>query len=362
MAIDPKTGYNRDVFRKCPPGLPARAGQREGDTRDTFENVPRRGKGPVDKVRVGVIGVGYLGSRHAQLYAKVPGAQLVGLSDIDPSKKPLSRKLRVPFYQDHWALLDKVDAVSIAVPTKEHHRIARDSLQKGIHVLIEKPMTITVEEADELIALAKQKKCLIQVGHVERFNSAFQAALPFVKSPMFIECHRLGPFKRRSLDVGVVLDLMIHDIDIMLSLVESPVERLDGIGINVLTSDEDIANARITFQNGAVANLTASRMTQRSLRKIRIFAEETYISMDTESQKVVRYWKENGKIHGKGIHFKRKEPLFEELASFVDAVRNHQMPVVAGEDAREALRVALEIRDKIRQHVRWPTAEKAATP
>jgi len=308
----------------------------------------------MDKIRVGVVGIGYLGSRHARIFAKLEGVSLVGLCDTDPAKKETARKFRAPFYEDYRSLFGQVDAASIVVPTQDHHRVAKEFLEQGIPLLIEKPMTKSVEEADGLLRIAREKKCLIQVGHVERFNSAFQAALPFVKNPMFIECHRLGPFKKRSLDVGVVLDLMIHDIDLTLALIQSPVERVDGIGINVLTDAEDIANARLTFQNGAVANLTASRLTQKSMRKIRIFAEETYLSLDTVGQKVARYWKEKGVIHGKRIHFKRKEPLKEELAAFVEAVRTQQRPIVSGEDAREALRVALDIQEKIKQHVRWP--------
>lgn len=308
----------------------------------------------MDRMKVGVVGIGYLGSRHARLYAKMEKVGLVGLCDIDPAKETVARKFRVPFYEDYRSLFGKVDAVSIVVPTQDHHRVAKEFLKEGIHLLIEKPITKTVEEADELLQIAKANQCLLQVGHVERFNSAFQAALPFVKNPMFIECHRLGPFKKRALDVGVTLDLMIHDIDVALALIGSPVERVDGVGINVLTGAEDIANARLTFQNGAVANLTASRLTQKSMRKIRIFAEEVYLSLDTVGQKAMRYWKEKGIIHGKGIHFKRKEPLKEELASFADAVRTHRRPVVSGEEAREALRIALDVQEKIRQHTRWP--------
>ncbi len=314
----------------------------------------------MEKLRVAVIGLGYLGTHHARVYATFKGVELAGLCDIDPTKKVLSQKFRAPFYEDYHDLFGKFDAASIVVPTQDHHRVAKEFLEQGIHLLIEKPITQSVAEADELLRIAKQRSCFIQVGHIERFNSAFQATLPFVRNPMFVECHRLGPFKKRALDVGVVLDLMIHDIDITLSLIQSPVERVDGIGINVLTDAEDIANARLSFQNGAVANLTASRLTQKSMRKIRIFAEENYLSLDTEGQKVVRYWKENGKIHGKGIHFKREEPLKKELASFIDAVRHHQKPVASGEEAREALRVALDIQEKIRLHERWPKTDEHA--
>ncbi|MFH1857449.1 MAG: Gfo/Idh/MocA family oxidoreductase [Candidatus Omnitrophota bacterium] len=306
------------------------------------------------KIRVCVIGIGYLGKQHARLYAKLKNAQLVGLCDSDPAKRAVAEEYGVPFYEDYRALFGQVDAASIVVPTQDHHRIAKDFLEQGIPLLIEKPITKTVEEADELLKIAKDRNCLVQVGHIERFNSAFLAALPFIKNPMFIECHRLGPFKKRALDVGVVLDLMIHDIDIVLSIVKSPLDRVDGIGIPVLTDHEDIANARLSFQNGAVANLTASRLTEKSMRKVRIFAEGTYVSLDTVGQKGMRYWKENGEIHGSGIHFKRQEPLEQELISFLDAVAMGRSPVVPGEEAREALRFALEIQEKIRCHKRWP--------
>lgn len=308
----------------------------------------------MDKIRVGVVGVGYLGSRHADLYTKLAGVELAALCDTDPAKETIARKYRSPFYEDYRALFGKVDAASIVVPTQDHHRIAKEFLKEGIPLLIEKPFTKSVEEADELLRIAAERQCLIQVGHVERFNSAFQAALPFVKNAMFIECHRLGPFKKRSLDVGVVLDLMIHDIDLLLSMVPSPVERIDAVGIHVLTDKEDIANARINFQNGAAANLTASRLTNKTMRKFRIFSENSYISLNTFEQKAEHYWKEGTKIRMERIRPKKKEPLKEELASFIDAVRQRRRPVVPGEEAREALRVALEIQEKIYQHAQWP--------
>ena len=312
----------------------------------------------MDKIRVGVVGIGYLGSQHARLYAKLEGAELAALCDTEAAKETIARKFRAPFYEDYRSLFGKVDAVSIVVPTQDHHRIAKEFLENGIHLLIEKPMTQTVEEADELIRIAHEKKCLIQVGHVERFNSAFQAALPFVKQAMFIECHRLGPFKKRALDVGVVLDLMIHDVDLLLSMVPSPVKGIDAVGIHVLTDKEDIANARINFQNGAAANLTASRLTNKTMRKFRIFSENSYISLNTFAQKAERYWKEGQKIRMEHVRVQKKEPLHEELASFVRSVSRREMPLVTGEQAREALRIALDIQEKIRQHVRWPKAHE----
>ncbi|MBI4436552.1 MAG: Gfo/Idh/MocA family oxidoreductase [Candidatus Omnitrophica bacterium] len=316
----------------------------------------------MEKVKVGVVGIGYLGSEHARIYSKLPDAELVALCDVDPSKKALARKYRTPFYEDYQTLFDKVDAVSIATPTQDHHRAAKAFLEHGLHVLIEKPITKSVEEADELVAIARRNRCLIQVGHVERFNSALQTIRPYVQSAHFLECHRLGPFKRRSLDVGVVLDLMIHDIDIILSLIPSPVERVDAVGIHVLTDKEDIANARLNFKNGAAANLTASRLTSKSMRKIRIFSENSYISLDTYRQKVDRYWKEGDRIRMEKLRVKKKEPLQEELASFIQAVFKKEKPLVSGEEAREALRVALQIEQLIRSNPSWSSAKGATLP
>ncbi len=312
----------------------------------------------MEKVRVGVVGIGYLGSRHARIYSGLEEAELVGLCDSDPAKNVLSRKYRVPFYGDYRSLFGKVDAVSITVQTEHHHRIAKEFLEQGIHTLIEKPMTRSVEEADELLAIARQKRCLIQVGHVERFNSALQTIRPHVQSSYFIECHRLGPFKGRSLDVGIVLDLMIHDIDIILSLIPSPVKSIEAVGIPVLTEKEDIANARISFQNGAAVNLTASRLTSKTMRKIRIFSDKSYISLNTFEQKAERYWKEGDKIRMERVRVKIKEPLQEELASFVRSVLTKEKPLVSGEEGREALRVALEIERLIRANPLWPSAQK----
>ena len=314
----------------------------------------------MEKVRVGVVGIGYLGSEHARIYSKLPGVELVALCDIDPAKKTLPQKYRVPFYEDYEMLFGKVDAVSITTPTQDHHRLAKAFLAHGIHLLIEKPITKSVEEADELVAIARQKNCLIQVGHVERYNSALRTIRPYVQSAHFLECHRLGPFKRRSLDVGVVLDLMIHDIDIILSLIPSPVERVDAVGIHVLTDKEDIANARLNFKNGAAANLTASRLTTKSMRKIRIFSENSYISLDTFKQKADRYWKEGDKIRMERVRVKKKEPLQEELVSFVHAVSTKEKPLVSGEEAREALRVALQIEQLIRSNPSWSSAKERA--
>jgi predicted dehydrogenase len=204
---------------------------------------------------------------------------LAGICDIDKGRlETVSNTLRVAGYQDYRELFGKVDALSVAVPTKSHQRIAYEFLKNGIHTLVEKPFTLNLKEADSLIRLARKNKLILQVGHIERFNSAFNATLKLINHPKFIECHRLSPFPNRSLDVGAVLDIMIHDIDIVLGLVDSRIKRIEAVGVNVLTQFEDIANARITFKNGCVANLTASRISDEIMRKIRIFQEDTYIS------------------------------------------------------------------------------------
>ncbi|MDD2679730.1 MAG: Gfo/Idh/MocA family oxidoreductase [Candidatus Omnitrophica bacterium] len=304
----------------------------------------------MDKLKVGVIGVGHLGSIHAKIYKELPNCSLEAVSDTNKaSLNEISQSLNVPGYSDYRELFAKVDAVSIAVPTRLHHAIASDFLKHNIHTLVEKPFTPTLEEADNLIKIAKDNDLILQVGHIERFNSAFGATQKIIKNPKFIECHRLSPFPNRSLDVGAVLDIMIHDIDIILGLVASPVERIDSVGINVLTSFEDIANARITFKNGCVANLTASRISDETMRKIRIFQENTYISLDYKNAEAWVYRKGLLKISKENLPIEKEQPLQKELQAFVDCALKHQVPLVSGEVARSALKVALEIQHQIWQ-------------
>lgn len=302
------------------------------------------------KLKVAVIGTGYLGSIHAKIYKETRNCELVGISEIDPKRlKEASRQFRVPGYADYSELFDKVDAVSVVVPTKLHHSVAEDFLKHGIHALVEKPFTMNLAEADSLIETAKSKDLILQVGHIERFNSAFEATKKIIREPRFIECHRLSPFPNRSLDVGAVLDIMIHDIDIILGLVTSPVKRIESVGINVLTPFEDIANARLTFENGCVANLTASRVSDEVMRKIRIFQENTYISLDYKDAKACVYRKDDSKITKENLPIEKEQPLQKELQSFVNCVLEHKQPVVSGVIAREALKVALDIQNQI-----WP--------
>lgn len=298
-------------------------------------------------IRVGVIGVGRLGSIHTRTYANIGTAELVGVCDHDPGLVSEIAKLYpgCRSYQRYSDLISQVevDALSIATPTETHYTIAKDALLAGKHILIEKPITTTLAQADELLALAEKKEVILQVGHIERFNSALEAVVQQGKPPRFIECDRLGPFSPRVANVGVVIDLMIHDIDIVLSLVRSPIVSIDSVGLKVLTSHEDIANARIRFQNGTVANLTASRVTPETLRKIRIFQEDAYLSLDYAKQELMVYRKVGDQIQAQNYPIQKEEPIKKELTSFIDCIRSGRKPVVSGREAREALAVALEI-------------------
>jgi len=302
------------------------------------------------KIRVAVVGTGHLGSIHAKIYRETAGCSLAGVCDIDKARlKELSRNLNVPGFSDYRELIDKVDAVSIATPTKLHYEIAADFLRHRIHALVEKPFTPNLEEADSLIEIAQENDLILQVGHIERYNSAFSATQKLIQDPKFIECHRLSPFPNRSLDVGVVLDIMIHDIDIILGLVNSQVKKIESVGVNVLTSFEDIANSRITFANGCVANLTASRVSDEIMRKIRIFQENTYISLDYKEAKASIYRKNGLAINKQNLPIEKEQPLQKELADFIRCVTEHKEPLVSGKVARGALQVALEIQNQIWQ-------------
>ena len=264
--------------------------------------------------------------------------------------KPLGRQYHVPIVQDYRDIPGPIDAVSICTPTITHAEIASYFLNKGVHTFVEKPITYSLEEADELIKLAEQKNLKLQVGHVERFNSAFTTIEPIAQNPLFIECHRLNLFPNRSLDIGVVMDVMIHDIDIVLGLVKSPIKDIQAVGINVLTDKEDIANARLTFANGCVCNVTASRISPEVTRKIRLFTKNAYISLDYAKQEASIYSKDERGIHKRNIPIEKEEPLKKELEHFLDCVREDQQPKVSGVEGREALKVALEITQKIWEH------------
>ena len=299
-------------------------------------------------IRVAVIGCGKLGSRHAEVYSKMQGIVLAGVCDVHAEKShEIAKRCKTQAFTDHRELLKLVDAASIVVPSHKHHDISKDFLESNIHLLIEKPITTKLEDADALIALAARKNCMIQVGHIERFNSAIRTIKGIIKNPRFIECHRLGPFDPRVADVGVTLDLMIHDIDIVLDLVKSPVKHIDSVVACIVSKTEDIANARLRFENNAVCNLTASRVTPDVQRRIRIFQDNAYISLDYVSQEAQIYTKDALGIHHKKIDITKADSLKEELSDFIECVRSKKRPLVSGEEGREALAVALEISKQI---------------
>jgi predicted dehydrogenase len=302
-------------------------------------------------LRAAVIGVGYLGNFHAQKYCDLPGVELVGVADNDPKRAAeVAAALGTQAYCNHRELIGKVDAVSVVVPTQYHYVVARDFLAAGVHVLIEKPITVTIEEADELIALAEKNGLVFQVGHLERFNPVLLALDDVLQDPLFIESVRIAPFKPRGTDVNVVLDLMIHDIEIIQHIVKSPVERVDAIGAPVFTGEEDIANARIVFENGCIANVTASRISLKSERKMRIFQHNAYINLDFQNRKVLVAQKGNGELFPGIPNVKVDErelgeadALLSEIESFLSAIREGKQPKVSGRDGRMALETALKI-------------------
>ncbi len=301
-------------------------------------------------LRVAVIGTGKLGSRHAEVYSKLPGIELVGVCDIiEHRAKESAHHCKTKAYKDHRELLKLVDAASIVVPSHAHHKISKDFLEHRVHVLIEKPITTSLAEADDLLFIAEEKNVIIQVGHIERYNSAIRAIKNIIKTPRFIECHRLGPYDPRIIDVGVTLDLMIHDIDIVMDLVRSPIKLVDSAGAYILSKTEDIANARIRFENNSVCDLTASRVTKDVMRKIRIFQDDAYISMDYVKQEAAIYTRENGHIHHRIIDIKKSDSLKEELLDFVDCVRHNRQPLVSGKEGRAALALALQIQQQIQE-------------
>lgn len=300
-------------------------------------------------VKVAVIGVGKLGSKHAEVYSKLPGVELVGVCDSSEIRaKEVAFHCKTKASTNFKDFLGTVDAVSIVVPSSKHFEISKEFLERGVHVLIEKPITATLKEADQLLEIAGKKNLMIQVGHIERFNSAFRAIKSVIKTPRFIECHRLGPYDPRVTDVGVTLDLMIHDIDIVLDLVRSPIKHVDSVGAFILSKTEDIANARIRFENNCVCDLTASRVTKDVMRKIRIFQDDAYISIDYVTQEVLIYTKENGGIHHKKIDITRSDSLKEELSDFILCLRENKKPLVSGEEGRQALALALQISKEIK--------------
>ncbi len=309
------------------------------------------------KTKVAVIGVGYLGKYHAEKYARIETADLVGVIDIVAERaENVARRLNTDYFTNYHEIMDRVDAVSIVVPTSDHFRVAHDFLEAGKHVLLEKPMTRDLDEARKLEKLAKEKGVVLQIGHLERFNPAVQAMLPLINSPMFIEAHRLALYKERGTEVDVILDLMIHDIDIILHIVNSPLKEIHASGVPVLTDLPDIANVRLRFENGCTANITASRISTKSMRKIRIFQPDSYLSVDYAGPDVMLLRKvgaadESGfpEIDYEKPEIDEYDALESEIKSFIDAVINGKEPVVSAADGRKALEVALAISDQIKK-------------
>ncbi len=312
----------------------------------------------MEKIKVGVVGVGYFGQVHAEKYSKIEEAELVGVADLDASRaKEAAKRYRTRPFRQHTDLFSKVQAVSIAVPTPFHHPVAKDFFLNGIDVLLEKPISRTSEEAEELIELAESKGLIFQMGHLERFNGALSGVEGRVQHPRFFESHRLGPFSGRGAEVDVVLDLMIHDLDIMLSLIRSQVRSLQAAGIPILTRYPDVANARVEFENGCIANLTASRISREKVRKTQIFQAEGILSVDYLSQNLFfarkKYPEEEGKVPElvtEEIPVRKVDPLEAEVRSFLRSVRNREPARVSGLDGKRALELALQVIQKINEH------------
>jgi predicted dehydrogenase len=309
----------------------------------------------VTSIRVAVIGVGHLGRHHARIMAALPGATLVGVVDINgPRAQEVAAQHGTRAFTDALEVLDLVDAVSIAVPTESHLAVARPFLARGIAALVEKPIARSVQEAEALIDAARRGGAVLAAGHTERYNPAVQAALPLVTTPRFVEVHRLGVFPERSLDIDVVFDLMIHDLDVVSALVRSPVASVEAVGVPVLTPRVDIANARLRFESGCIANITASRISRDRVRKIRFFQPDAYISIDyaakeVEAYRLARRDGERPAIEGGKLPVPQDEPLRLELEDFLGAVREKREPLVTGEDGRRAVVLAEQITARIGQ-------------
>jgi predicted dehydrogenase len=307
------------------------------------------------KIRTAVIGAGYLGRFHAQKYAQAEACELVAIVDPDPAARAaVGAELQVTALATHASLLGTVDAVSVVTPTPLHFAIAREFLAAGAHVLVEKPITETPAEARELIALAARAGRILQVGHLERFNAAILAAEPYLHTPRFVECHRLAPYRERGTDVNVVLDLMIHDIDLVQTMVHAPIATIDAVGTPVFSEEIDIANARIRFANGCVANATASRVSLKTERKLRIFEDDAYLSLDLQ-QKIMTLIRKRGPGDPPGplpvtIEEQSLEPgdaLKAEIDSFLQCIRSGSPPVVTGEAGLMALETAMRITEQV---------------
>jgi predicted dehydrogenase len=305
-----------------------------------------------ENLKVGVVGVGHLGEHHARILGSFHDVDLVGVVDTDEKRgKEICDKYGTDFYSDLDDLIPKIDAASVVVPTEYHYEVGKKLIEAGIDCLIEKPMVQTLAEAEKLYKVAIENDVLLQVGHIERFNTAFAAAREYIGEPRFIEVNRIGPFSERSTDIGVVMDLMIHDIDIMLSMVDSPIKEIRTVGASVVTDFEDICNARFQFENGCVANLTASRISPEARREIRVFQERNYVSLNYKDQEV-KVWrlKEGGEDEAVDFEvytppIKDGESLRRELLHFIHCIQEGREPIVGGSEGKNALKAAFDVMD-----------------
>ena len=309
------------------------------------------------RIKVGVVGVGSLGQWHARIYSELPTAELVGVYDINQARAAeIAARYRTRVYPELADLAAAVEAASIVVPADKHCEVAALFLERGVHLLVEKPIATRTRDAEQMVAAAQAANLILQVGHVERFNPVLKYLEGILVQPRFIEAHRLAPYPPprkgqppRGTEISVVLDLMIHDLEIILHLVRSPVQTIHAVGVPVLSASEDIANVRLAFENGCIANVTTSRISPEAMRKFRVFQEDTYISLDYQRQSGELYRKRGTQIERQRVPLAKGEPLRNELASFLDCVRAHGTPVVGGRQAAEALNLAIAICQNIRE-------------
>ena len=302
-------------------------------------------------IRCGVVGVGYLGQHHARIYSELDHCDLVGVYEVDQARgREIAEKFGCPLFSTMDALAEACDALSVVVPTDKHCEVAVPLLDRGCHLLIEKPLCVSSTEAETILKAANRNNCLIQVGHIEHYNPVTSYLEQVVENPLFITADRLAPFQPRGTEVGVVLDLMIHDLGVILHLVRSPVEKIESVGVNVLSNTEDIANSRITFANGAVANVNTSRVSEKKVREIRVFQRNAYLSLDFMNQMGHFVKREDLQLRKEEIPIEKGEPLKIELESFLDCVANMENPKVDATLGKQALDLALKITDQIRGH------------
>ena len=308
----------------------------------------------IDNINIGVVGTGKLGTFHIQKLLNISNAKLVGIHDSDKElMRKHAEKYNVNTFDEVDKLIEKCDAITIATPTTEHFNVSKHALENGVHIFIEKPITYKLEDAFDINNMAKQNNKIVQVGHIERFNSAFTESLKYIDNPQFIEIHRISPFPNRSLDIPVVMDIMIHDLDILLSITKNnSIKKIDATGASVVTNFIDLANARIEFDNGLVANLTASRISAKQMRKVRIFQPKSYLGIDLLDKKIDFFEIIDGQddfINSKNLKFDNSDALENELIHFIDCIRNNKRPLVSAEDGMAALELGLKIEELINQ-------------